>query len=70
MQYRVLAADSVVKPIVFCSMVLCNREYLAGNCVMQHGRIPKDMLYGELVTGTRTADRPYTSATEIRANAT
>ena len=26
---------------------------------MANGRIPKDMLYGELVTGTRTAGRPY-----------
>ena len=26
---------------------------------MPNGRIPNDMLYGELVTGTRTAGRPY-----------
>ena len=26
---------------------------------MANGRIPKDMLYGELVTGTRTVGRPY-----------
>ena len=26
---------------------------------MANGRIPKDMLYGELVTGTRTVSRPY-----------
>ena len=26
---------------------------------MPNGRIPKDMLYGELVTGTHTAGRPY-----------
>ena len=26
---------------------------------MPNGRIPKHMLYGELVTGTRTAGRPY-----------
>ena len=26
---------------------------------MSNCRIPKDMLYGELVTGTRTAGRPY-----------
>ena len=26
---------------------------------MPNGRIPKDMLYGELIIGTRTAGRPY-----------
>ena len=26
---------------------------------MANGRIPKDILYGELVTGTRTVGRPY-----------
>ena len=26
---------------------------------MPNGPIQKDMLYGELLTGTRTADRPY-----------
>ena len=61
-QDKITNTEELVRASIFSMYTLLSQRrlrWLGHVHRMANGRIPRDMLYGELVTGTRTVGRPY-----------